>query len=78
MRLVNLDLWRRYHATTDPGQIVVPEDIKVDYTKMWCPNCGRKGHLVHQCRAYSFGACPKNVLKVVSYEEQPNVICLSR
>jgi len=70
------DQWRRYHATTNTGPIVATEVTPVEYAKMWCPNCGRKGHLVHQCRAYSFGSCPRNVLTVLSYDETDQVSSL--
>ena len=35
-----------------------------------CPNCGRRGHLVHQCRAFSSSQHPKSILTVVSYEDR--------
>ena len=34
-----------------------------------CPNCARKGHYAHQCRALSVSQTPKNVLSIVTYDE---------
>jgi hypothetical protein len=65
------DIWRRYHATTTPNQgIVQPEpNVHLPLRKIWCSNCARQGHYLHQCRSYSYSSTPPPVLSVVSYRE---------
>ena len=47
------------------------QDLHVPAWKCYCPNCGKLGHYVHQCRGYSYSKIPPLVLNVVSYKE-PN------
>lgn len=42
------DIWRRYHLTKDENCIVHGSG-KIN-TKVYCYNCGRKGHFGHQCK----------------------------
>ena len=61
------DHWRRFHLTVKPGSIVRPENISKQ--KFWCPNCGKMGHLVHQCPAFNPNFRPEIVVTVVTYDE---------
>ncbi len=65
------DLWRRFHSTVEPGSApsVPEEDPHVCAADSYCPNCGRRGHLVHQCRAYRNSPYPATVTGVVSYAD---------
>ena len=64
------DKWRRFHATTSGNQIVKPtSNIHKPTEEVFCPNCGKQGHLVHQCRHYSFSCIPPPKTTVVSYSE---------
>lgn len=64
------DIWRRYHATLKKGQPLEPKkSVHLPATEVWCCNCGKKGHLVHQCRAYSYSCVPPLVTSVISYKE---------
>ena len=64
------DKWRRFHATTSSNQIVKPtSNIHRPTEEVFCPNCGKQGHLVHQCRHYSFSSIPPPKTTVVNYSE---------
>jgi len=68
------DLWRRYHKTT--SQDGVPEDTsshKGD-RDTWCCNCGRKGHLVEECRRYLYSEYPRTPLRVINYAAVKNTL----
>ena len=68
------DYWRRFHATVSGPEGAVQRPVGgVDKShkplaEIWCCNCGRRGHYLHQCRAYSYSSYPSPVLHVVSYE----------
>merc|ERR1712098_270608 len=36
---------------------------------VWCCNCAKQGHYVHQCRAYSYSPYPPSVPFVVTYND---------
>ncbi len=63
------DNWRRFHCTVDP-KATVPveplEDVHKEASEVYCYNCGRKGHYLHNCRAYHRGQRPV-VLQVSTY-----------
>ncbi len=44
------------------------ETSHIPVNDVWCCNCSRKGHYVHQCRAFSFSAYPLPVLSIVTYD----------
>jgi len=68
------DLWRRYHATTEPGDVVKPlVDSHRRKGQMWCCNCAGKGHLIDECRRYLYSNYPPPELRVQSYSEPPFV-----
>ncbi|TRY75218.1 hypothetical protein TCAL_16813 [Tigriopus californicus] len=71
------DHWRRFHQTVEPGGVFQPRDhdrIHKSESEMSCPNCAREGHSLHKCRGFRPTANPFPVLKVVSYEEPPNLV----
>ena len=59
--------WRRFHATTSGTVPVIPEGGQRPAKDTWCPNCAKKGHYLHQCRAYNPSPYPPEVLYVVDY-----------
>ena len=44
---------------------------KVD-RHFWCCNCGRKGHLIEECRHYLYSEYPRTPLRVIRYTELEN------
>jgi len=68
------DLWRRFHATTTGTKVAAPKAGHADKLEKdcWCCNCGRKGHVLDNCRSYSYSKYPPTTLRVVSYS-QPKV-----
>ncbi|GAB6018812.1 Zinc finger CCHC domain-containing protein 7 [Chamberlinius hualienensis] len=43
------DMWRKYHLSTQPGPPVISQLSLKSTAFAYCPNCGKKGHFVHQC-----------------------------
>jgi len=43
------DAWRQFRWTTVPGRMVIPDEQTTGQDKCCC-NCGRMGHLAHDCR----------------------------
>eukprot|EP00092_Neocalanus_flemingeri_P006884 GFUD01007431.1.p1 GENE.GFUD01007431.1~~GFUD01007431.1.p1 ORF type:complete len:797 (-),score=229.86 GFUD01007431.1:137-2527(-) len=68
------DLWRRFHATSLGTKVVAPKAGHADKheKECWCCNCGRKGHVLDNCRNYSYSKYPPTSLRVVSYK-QPKI-----
>ena len=69
------DTWRRFHATLSGQEGVVQtpdqgiERAHKELCQIWCSNCAKQGHYLHQCRAYNYSSYPKPVLHVVSYQD---------
>eukprot|EP00090_Calanus_glacialis_P047596 TRINITY_DN9960_c0_g1_i1.p1 TRINITY_DN9960_c0_g1~~TRINITY_DN9960_c0_g1_i1.p1 ORF type:complete len:796 (-),score=264.41 TRINITY_DN9960_c0_g1_i1:113-2500(-) len=68
------DLWRRFHATTAGTKVAAPKAGHADKLEKqcWCCNCGRKGHVLDNCKSYSYSKYPPTTLRVVRYK-QPKV-----
>lgn len=43
------DNWRQYHLTTEDGELITAEKPILKAERMFCYNCGLKGHLGHMC-----------------------------
>jgi hypothetical protein len=71
------DNWRRFHATIDPtaeAPVQPAEDCHKAAIDTFCYNCGKKGHYLDHCRAYTpRRSGPLGVLQVCSYAAKPHV-----
>jgi len=67
-------LWRRFHATNAGEVVVTPGAGNADKPERdcWCCNCGRKGHVLDNCRSYSYSKYPPSSVRVVNYD-QPKI-----
>lgn len=67
------DHWRRYHQTVvhkkTPSK---PQASLKQSHQFWCCNCGRKGHLIDECRRYLYSSYPIAPLRVIKYTQQSN------
>jgi len=65
------DLWRRFHATSSGSKVVKPDAGHANKLEKecWCSNCGRKGHILDNCKSYSYSKYPPTSLRVVSYKK---------
>ncbi|XP_030762592.1 uncharacterized protein LOC115887331 isoform X1 [Sitophilus oryzae] len=82
------DLWRRYHLTTQEGDLVSPKDgvVLKPQEQQWCSGCASQGHLEFQCNSYKWhreypAASPeifnyKNIYPVVNMPVAPKNIGL--
>jgi len=61
------DQWRRYHQTTVLKDPMAGTGILKKSHHFWCCNCGRKGHLIENCRRYLYSHYPITSLKVIKY-----------
>ncbi|XP_046392786.1 uncharacterized protein LOC124160791 [Ischnura elegans] len=72
------DLWRRFHATVSPGEIVAPAKVLYkDAKNTYCCNCASRGHHVFQCKKNNFSDYIPINPKVTSYI-QPEFILKSQ
>eukprot|EP00088_Acartia_fossae_P064700 TRINITY_DN79703_c0_g1_i1.p1 TRINITY_DN79703_c0_g1~~TRINITY_DN79703_c0_g1_i1.p1 ORF type:complete len:362 (+),score=69.01 TRINITY_DN79703_c0_g1_i1:2-1087(+) len=69
------DLWRRYHSTTTCNNNSNESPLRPRKTdshkkrnEQWCCNCGRRGHLVDDCRRSRYSEYPVRPVIVQSYE----------
>ena len=56
-------------SAQDNAAIVPRKNVHLEAKQVWCCNCARRGHFVHQCRGYSYSCIPPLVPSVVSYKE---------
>lgn len=64
------DVWRRYHLTLTPGEIVRSEDSIKEAQHSWCHNCGANGHLGIDCakKKLEFYLFPSD-MSICSYDD---------
>jgi len=65
------DMWRRFHATSSGSKVVSPDAGHANKLEKecWCCNCGRKGHVLDNCKGYSYSKYPPTSLRVVNYRK---------
>ncbi|XP_071439870.1 uncharacterized protein [Hetaerina americana] len=69
------DLWRRFHATIAPGEIVTPQKVSYkDPKNTYCCNCASRGHHVFQCKKDNFSDYPPMNPKVASYVDPEDLL----